>query len=409
MNTFLSKVVSSFSGLTRKKKLLLLLALLILLFGGYFLYQSFVSNNGYVFDTVKKTPITEVVSDSGSIISSGTLAVSSPTNGTIEALYVTNGETVIEDQKLFTVKSSATLQEQQAAFATYQAAVAALNAATTQQRTLRSAMYTSWKTYLDMATTSTYEQSKGVPNTEQRKSAEFQSTQENWLAAEKQFTDQEQAVAAAQSQVAAAWNAYQLTQSATVTAPTGGVVANLAISQGKSVTAATLLSPAKPALVLITGNGVEAVLQIGQTDIAKVEKDQKVTVHPDAYKDRIYSGKVIRVDEVGENILGVVTYNVYVELAKTDNFLKSGMTIDGDIVTKEATDALTVPNSAVVLYQGGKAVRILGRNNTITYVPVKTGIRGETRTEILEGVPEGQQIIVALTNEKAARPSFMGL
>lgn len=365
--------------------------------------------SGYVFDTVKKQTIQEIVSDSGSILSDGKVEVNSPTNGIITNVLVVNGQKVKEDDQLFSVKSSATVQEQQNAYATYQQAVASQNAAETLLHSYRSNMFTYWKAYTDLATNSTYESSKGVPNVENRKSAEFITAQDNWLAAEKQFNDQEQAVAAAGSAVTAAWTAYLATQTTTVTAPIDGIVENISVSAGKSVETPSLLAPdAKPVLTIVNSATVEAVLDIGQTDIAKVKPGQMVKIHPDPYKDAEYTGKVTRVDHLGTNIQGVITYRVYIEFTSSDDILRAGMTIDGDIVTNLQEDVLAIPNSAIVIYQGKKSVRIL-RNNAIAYTPVETGIKGETHTQITKGLSDGQQIIVGLTNQRAAQPSFMGL
>jgi multidrug efflux pump subunit AcrA (membrane-fusion protein) len=147
---------------------------------------------------------------------------------------------------------------------------------------------------------------------------------------------------------------------------------------------------------------------VGQTNIAKVKIGQNVAIRPDPYKDKEFEGTVTRVDQLGHNIAGVVTYNVYIQLKNPDELLKPEMTIDGDIITNERKDVLTVPNSAVVLYKGEKTVRVI-KGNSIDYLPVKIGIKGETLTEIVEGVKEGQQIIVALSNEKVKRPNPLGL
>lgn len=401
-NTFLKKLFTHW-------KRIAIIAAILLVVGIVIGTQLFKKENGYVFDTAKKTSITEVVSDSGKITSDGRVDVMSPTNGIITDLYVKNGQTVKKGTNLFRVQSSATEQEKQTAYADYQAAVAAKNAAETLLHTYRSAMFTDWKTYRDLATNSTYESSENVPDEENRKAAEFQSAQDDWLAAEKTFKDQEQAVTAAKAKVTSTWTAYQATQNPIVTAPVDGIVANLSVTPGKSVTALTILNTAAtPVLTLVNSTTIDAVLAIGQTDIAKVKTEDRAKIYPDSYKDKEYDGKVTQVDTLGREIQGVVTYNVTISLTNGDDFLRPGMTVDGDIVTNKQENVLTVPNAAVVLYKGKKAVRVL-KDGKVTYVPVTVGITGESRTEILNGISEGQQVIVALTNTTAERTSFLGL
>lgn len=382
--------------------------LIVVIIGVFIFIQASNKQTGYIFDTAKKNSITEVVSDSGEIISDGNIEINSPTNGIVTEVNVENGQRVKEDDQLFTVKSSATLQEQQTAYANYQTAVAQQNAAETLLHTYRSAMYTKWQVYMDLATSSQYE-SDHAPKTTERTSSEFQIAQEDWLAAEKQFLDQEQAVQAAQSQVNAAWTAYQATQTAIITAPISGVITNLSVTVGKSVTTPTAFHPnASPVLTIVNSPKVEAVLYIGQTDIAKIKKGQLAKIHPDPYKNKQYEGKVIQVDTIGQDMQGVINYKVTIDFTNNDELLRPGMTIDGDIITRQINNTLTVPNSAVVLYKGEKTVRLV-KENKLVYIPVTVGIEGENRTQILSGITEGQQIIVALTNEKAARPGFLGL
>lgn len=405
----MNSLLSYYRQLPRWKKIALLVFFIFLIGVSIFWIMLQRQTTGYIFENVKKTTITEVVSDSGKIISDGKIEVYSPTNGIIQEMYVQNGQAVKEDDQLFRVKSSATAQEQQNAYAAYLAAVAAQNTAETLLHTYRSGMYVQWKTFTDLATNSTYESSKGIPNLDNRKSAEFQSTQDMWLAAEKQFKDQEQAVSAAQAQVNASWNAYLATQTSNVTAQIDGIIQNVSVSVGKSVNAPSILTTnATPVLTIAQSATVEAVLQIGQTDIAKIKTGQHVVIHPDPYKDITYEARVERVDALGQDTQGVVTYNVYVTFTSTDNILFAGMTVDGDITTNIKENVLTVPNSAIVLHNGVKTVRIL-KNNSLTYIPVSVGIKGESRSQILSGIVDGQQIVVALTNEKAAKPSFMGL
>lgn len=398
-----------FLGLSGKKKIAVVTALAVLFLVAFYFSRSIGNNGGYIIEPVKRATVSEIVSDSGKILSGGNIDVTSPTKGFIEELFVENGQAIKEDDKLFTVKSSATAQEQQTAYSAYLSAVSALKAAESLQHSLKSTMYTEWKAYLDMATNSTYESSKGVANESARNAAEFQSTKEDWLAAEKKVINQDAVVSANQAAVASAWTAYQATQTMTVTAQVPGTVENLSVAVGNSVSVPSILTPdVAPVLTIVVSATPEAVLSVGQTNIAKVKTGQKVVIHPDPYKDKDFEGTVGRLDDLGQNVAGVVTYNVYVHMKSPDDLLKPGMTVDGDIITNQKENVLTVPNSAVVLYKGGKAVRVK-KGNSMEYIPVKTGIKGETKTEISEGVSEGQKIIIALTNEKIQRPSLLGL
>jgi RND family efflux transporter MFP subunit len=279
-------------------------------------------------------------------------------------------------------------------------------------------MYTKWKLFTDLATNDTYETSQGAPKNDERLSSEFQAMQDTWAAAEKKYKDQQTAIAAAQAQVASTRLAYQSTQDATVTAPTDGIVANLSVAPGDSITALSGILPVsassqgitsiRPALSLTKDERMEMIVQLGQTDISKVEEGQTVIVYPDAQKTKEYKGTIARVDSIGSNIGGVVKYNVYVELAGENNNLKSGMTGDVDIETTRIENVVTVPNAAVRPYKGGKAVRVIKKGQKEPeFIPVEIGLRGKERTQIIQGIDEGQEIIVSVKNEAKKNSGFL--
>ncbi len=366
--------------------------------------------SGYVMGKVEKTPLTEVVTESGTLLADSQTDIYSPTTGVVQSVMVENGASVSAGQTLFIVKSTATEQEQQAAYTAYLAAQSEYNQADATANTLRSAMYVAWKAFMDMATSSDYENSNDTPKQKERlESAAFQSTQDNWLASEKSYKNHEVLTSAAQAKMNTAWLAYQATQNATVKATTYGTVSNLSIAQGSKVQAYSPTSIPRPALTLVTNPKIIGVVDFGQSDIAKIQPGQEVVILPDAYKDKTYSGVVERVDTMGRSVQGVVKYTVYVGITVADVNLRSGMSMDAQITTKKLTDVLTVPNAAIVLYQGKKSVRVLNAQKQMIYVPVEVGVKGQSRTQILSGLKENQEIIVSLTNELIQRPSLLGI
>jgi multidrug efflux pump subunit AcrA (membrane-fusion protein) len=90
--------------------------------------------------------------------------------------------------------------------------------------------------------------------------------------------------------------------------------------------------------------------------------------------------------------------------------IRQGMTVDVDIVTKELKNVVSVGNSSVKPYQGGRAVRVPDNSKPekFRYVPVVVGVRGTERTQVLEGIDEGQEVISTLSNENVQRPGLFG-
>ena len=136
-------------------------------------------------------------------------------------------------------------------------------------------------------------------------------------------------------------------------------------------------------------------------------QDAVITI--DAFTGKKFQGRVTQVDSVGTNNAGVVTYNVSISFLNPIPQIKPGMTASVDIEVDKAEDVLSVPNSAVKPYKGGRAVRVFDKKTKqITYIPVTIGIKGEDKTQIIKGITEGQEIVSSLPNDQVKRPGLFG-
>jgi HlyD family secretion protein len=398
-----------FSQLSLRKKIFIVFAGIILLILLLQVYSNATKKPPYTTARVTKTNISEEITESGSIQASGRVDVFSPTNGIVTQVYVANGASVSEGDDLFSVESSATIQEQQAALSNYLTAQSSLNTAQSNLNVLRASMYEKWDEFRDLATGDEFETGENKPKEKERlESPTFQIAQDEWLAAEKKYKDQQTAVAQGQADVSSKWLLYQATLNATVKAPTSGTIANLAVSNGSAVEAKASLSltqVAKPSLSIASFTVTEVAIPVSEGDITKIKEGQNAKTELNSVSSKTYDGSVVRVDTLGSSQDGVIRYNAYVALKNPDENIRSGMTADVTIITKEEDQTLSVPNAAVKPYRGGKAVRVPDKNSETGYkfVPIVSGIRGESRTQILKGLNDGDTIIVTLDSEQLRR------
>jgi RND family efflux transporter MFP subunit len=256
-------------------------------------------------------------------------------------------------------------------------------------------MYTAWKTYTDIAENSTYQNADSSPNTNNRVLTPFTIAQDNWLAAEANYKNQQSAITSAQAAVTNTYLAYQATQDSTVTAPLAGSVHNLDGVAGSLVSAA---SPVTPVCILSTGNEAFTIkTTVNEVDINKIKVGDTTTITFDAIKDKTFTGKIIQSDEFGTNVSGVVNYTVFASVDDGNGLIKPGMTANLSINTNKHDHVLTVLNAAIRPYKGAKAVQIINKQGKPDYLKVMTGIKGTDRTEVTSGVKEGQKVIIGNT------------
>lgn len=349
------------------------------------------------------------MSESGVVNITGKVDIYSPTNGIVDKVLVANEQVVKEGEELFTVKSTATDQEKQAAYSNYLSAKSALDSASATQYSLQAEMFSKWDKFKELAESDDYETSDGKPKYEQRGLPEFHIPEKEWLAAEAQYKNQQTVIAQTRALVNSTWLLYQATQNATVKSPISGKIANLSIIPGGTIFIYSPLSSTTPALTIGNFTKMEVVIPVTEDDINKLKVGQRATIEVDAARDKAYQGSVVRTDAVGTIASGVVRYNAYVEITNPDNSLLSGMSADAHIVTKQYRDVLTVSNSSIKPYQGKKAVRVPGKNkNDIKFIPVQLGVRGDKKTQIVKGLSEGQIIITTLLKEEVKQSNLLG-
>jgi HlyD family secretion protein len=195
----------------------------------------------------------------------------------------------------------------------------------------------------------------------------------------------------------------------TVRAPFDGIVTNLTVKKGDSVSGSTAIA------TLITKQQV-AIISLNEVDISKVSLGQKVNLTFDALPDLSLTGQVIDIDAIGTVSQGVVTYNVKIGFDSPDNSIKPGMSVSASIITNVKQDILIVPNSAIKTQGTANYVQIfnpalpedttgLGIVSIVapTSKTVVIGVADDTNTEIVSGLNEGDQVVTKTTTATAAK------
>lgn len=362
--------------------------------------------------------VIQYVSETGNVNAGGSVEVYSSATGIIEGLYVKNGDDVSVNQPLFAVRSTATEEEKASAYASYQSAYSTQKKAEQAMLSADAAMWNAQNARLTAREKKRMKDNnlQDYEDLEERAvdAAEVQA-EKDFTAAEKIYKESDVAVTAAKAAVTSAWLAYQDTINAVIKAPASGTIANLSFNRNDNVksNASALSAQAgvaaatggSPVLAIVNPSSEYTVkLALNEVDIPKVKAGQKATIALDAFSGEKYNGTVTHVDSVGTNVQGVVTYNVIVLLDTPKSNIKPGMTADVDIEVDKATNVLTVPNSAVKPYKGGRAVRVIDpKTKELKYIPVEIGIRGESKTQIVKGISEGEEIVTALSNEQVKK------
>jgi HlyD family secretion protein len=230
---------------------------------------------------------------------------------------------------------------------------------------------------------------------------------------------QQQALVAAQDAVVR--QAQQDVDETVLQAPVDGTVAALNGAVGEYVAASSgtsALAPGSSAAIPGTGasaaaegsevarpggtqflvlDGVETfqvVVPFAEADASRISSGQNVDVTFDAVPDLTRRGTVLGVGPAASASSGVISYYVTVLLNETDPRLRNGQTALAAIRTEELRDVLAVPNSAVRRSGGQTTVMVVGPGGVRRTVPFQAGEVGDTMTQVVSGLSEGDQVVV---------------
>jgi HlyD family secretion protein len=131
----------------------------------------------------------------------------------------------------------------------------------------------------------------------------------------------------------------------TVYAPTNGVVISRNVDVGQTV-AASLSAPTLFVIANdLSKMQIDAL--VSEADIGGVEADQPVKFTVEAFPTRNFSGKVVQIRNAPSTNQNVVSYDTVVAVENRDLKLKPGMTATVAIITAQHEDALKIPNAAL--------------------------------------------------------------
>ena len=215
---------------------------------------------------------------------------------------------------------------------------------------------------------------------------------------------------------------------AMIYSPISGVVLNKAVEEGQTVAS----SFSTPTLFTIANNLTEMQVEanVDEADIGQVKVGQPVTFTVDAFPEDVFTGTVKQVRLEPTVTSNVVTYTVIIDAPNPEEKLFPGMTASVSIIVNKEV-GVSVPmealyfnmdkmTMAVMQKQGfnfkelyanqeeltqslkdvGSKTVWVKHQNIVEQVSVKTGLNDGAKSLIEEGVREGDEVVLSVTEMK---------
>lgn len=188
----------------------------------------------------------------------------------------------------------------------------------------------------------------------------------------------------------------ELYRATPIMAPINGTIIQRNVEAGQTFTGTDA--------VFVMSDRLTVKAQVDETDIAQIHVKQKADLVLDAYPDESIGAHVDLIAYDAKTVNNVTTYIVDVLPDKTPKFMRSGMTANVTFSVAAHDNVVTVPNEALKVVDDAHYVLVKAPDTGAALKrAIKIGITDGKRTEVLEGLHEGETLLIANTNAHGKR------
>lgn len=221
--------------------------------------------------------------------------------------------------------------------------------------------------------------------------AQAQAKREN---AEATFNLQKEHVAKLDRQIAAC----------TILAPSPGIIvygtsADYRSRREDPIEVGDMVHKGQKIFTIPNSNVMAVEVSVHESSVDKVKPGQYVTVTVEAFPDKYFSGKVMKVAPLpdpqhGWLSAGVRVYSTNVEIDGAHDFIRPGMSAKVEILIEELKDTMIVPIQ-VVANRAGRKVCYIATPQGPKEREVKTGAFNDTFVQIVNGLQVGEEVLLS--------------
>ncbi|MFT4541711.1 MAG: HlyD family secretion protein [Planctomycetota bacterium] len=141
---------------------------------------------------------------------------------------------------------------------------------------------------------------------------------------------------------------------------------------------------------------MEVMIKIHEADIDKVDEEQIANITLDTYPGKIFTGKVTDIASVATSSGwddNTKAFNVTVLMDASETELRAGISAKVEVQVATLTDALHIPLQCVYVEEGEHLAFIV-EDGDVKRRTLKVGRNNIHRVEVLEGLSEGEQVLL---------------
>lgn len=188
----------------------------------------------------------------------------------------------------------------------------------------------------------------------------------------------------------------ELVQELKINAPKDGMVVYKRSWDGQKITSGSQISVWDPTVATLPDlSKMVTKTYVNEIDISNLKTDLKVNLTVDAFPDKTYTGKVVAVANVGEQLPNsdAKVFEVTVEINEKDTLLRPAMTTNNQILIEEIKDVIYIPQESVFVTDSVSYV-VVKSTMGLERQKVELGKTNDNYVIILSGLTEGEEILM---------------
>lgn len=386
-----SKSKSKFMSKIKSKPFFVFIFLFALFIVGvsFYLYQKNVANKkpNFISQIVRKGNISHTVNATGMIYPKKILKVGAQVSGEISELAVSIGDKLKKGDLIAKIDASTQENAKLSAQAQLNSQEARLKSAKSNLEKAQSAFNRADKLYQQGAISQAdYESSKVALSSAKNSVVEI-----NQLIVQNKLSVK---------------NAELSLSYTSVLAPMDGTVIAISVEEGQTLSSAQ----SAPTIITLAQTDIMTIkAEIAEADVGLMRPNLPVSLTLLGGQSQVFKSFLKSVDpapkEISENSNlsnnSPIYYYGHIDVENAENKLRYGMTANIKIQVDKADAVLLIPMAAINKTPKGSSVLLLKNGETITQ-PIKVGLQDGVSAQVLEGLSEGDEIIVSsATNVKS--------
>ncbi|GIX07920.1 MAG: hypothetical protein KatS3mg115_2323 [Candidatus Poribacteria bacterium] len=209
-------------------------------------------------------------------------------------------------------------------------------------------------------------------------------------------------------------NANERLEWTNIRAPMSGTVTVLAVEEGEIVQSGRAAFGQGPAIMTIADLSQMVVkTYINEVDIPKIQVGQPVEIFSDAYRGRVFPGRVKEISPQGQPQDNVTKFEVVIEVVGSPPELRPGMNVDVDIIVADREDVVQLPIETLIEKTKLIANLRLPREVAVSLqegqrIALESRVGKRYPARVAEVHPDAEETAVALVEDNAPKGLRVG-